>query len=35
MISLWHLLWIIPCSACFGLLICALMVATSDDDGRR
>lgn len=30
MISAWHLLWIIPFSACFGMLIAAWMVAVSE-----
>jgi hypothetical protein len=35
MISVLHLLWIIPLAASFGLFIMALMVAAKDDKERE
>lgn len=32
MISIWHLLWIIPLSVFFGMMIMGLFVATEDED---
>ena len=34
MISLWHLLWIVPLSASLGALCMAVVVAAGRDDHR-
>lgn len=31
MISVWHLLWIVPGSVCFGILIAAMLQAGGDE----
>ena len=30
MISVWHLLWIVPAAACFGFLVAALLAVGKD-----
>ena len=32
MISIWHLFWIVPASACFGAMFICLIAAVSPDD---
>lgn len=34
MISAWHLVWIIPLSVFFGILLAALLTAASKHDGK-
>lgn len=34
MMSAWHLLWIVPASVFFGIIIAALMVAAGRGDNR-
>ncbi len=34
MISAWHLVWIIPLSVFFGILLAALMAAAAQRDGK-
>ena len=32
MISVWHLLWIVPVATMFGFVLCALLSANKNDD---
>lgn len=34
MISAWHLLWIVPLSASFGVMVAALLAANGRSDER-